>query len=147
MSQETDVQKLADQQQCAELSSRYAIGLDQGRRELFAAAWAPHATFTCDELGLACRDREEILAWFDRVTGKAAAWPAVGGQLRLASNLLVEVDGDSARGDAEYIAYRFDGTALHPYSAGRYEDRYERFDGRWAFTARTMVVTPVLPTP
>ena len=58
------------------------------------------------------------------------------------SNIIVEVDGERA-GSETYVDGRFrfeaDGQLVALYTRGRYVDRWERRDGRWAISHRTYV--------
>ena len=57
------------------------------------------------------------------------------------SNLMIEIDdsGDKASSWAYYTVFQsLPDFPLQPISAGRYEDRFERVDGKWRFTSRDM---------
>lgn len=143
----TETAILADRLDLLDVYARYAIGMDRGDREAFASAWAPDAIWICVELGLELNGLDEILAYFDRGPGKAPRLPEVGGNLRLCGNQLIELDGDRATGRAEFVAYRYTGTVVHPYTAGHYVDEFARTPAGWRLTRRDMVVTPIVPAP
>ena len=53
------------------------------------------------------------------------------------TNLMVEVDGDSATSRCYYtVLQQTDVLPLQPIIAGRYHDRFERVDGAWRFADR-----------
>jgi hypothetical protein len=58
------------------------------------------------------------------------------------SNIIIEVDGDRA-GSETYVDARFrfeaDGKLIALYTRGRYIDRWEKRDGRWAISQRSYV--------
>ncbi len=125
------------------LCQRYALGMDLGEREHFAAVWSDDAVWVCEAMGLHAEGHDAILAFYDRGPGRAPRVPDAGSSVRLTGNLLVDLDGDTASGLSEFVAHRFDGTSLHPYSAGHYRDTYARTSHGWRITHRTMVVTPM----
>jgi 3-phenylpropionate/cinnamic acid dioxygenase small subunit len=55
----------------------------------------------------------------------------------LTTNPVIEVDGDSARCRSSFAVLQQVGDgALAPVAAGRYDDLFERVDGRWRFAVR-----------
>jgi ketosteroid isomerase-like protein len=58
------------------------------------------------------------------------------------TNIIVEVDGDRA-GSETYVDARFrltqEGAEMEMFTRGRYVDRWEKRDGRWAIAQRTYV--------
>lgn len=143
----TDTAPVADRLDLMDVYARYAIGMDRGDRETFASAWAPDAIWICEELKLELHGIDEILAWFDKGPGQAPRLPDVGGNLRLCGNQLVVIDGDRATGRAEFVAYRYTGSVVHPYTAGHYVDEFARTPAGWRLIRRNMVVTPFVPNP
>jgi hypothetical protein len=68
-----------------------------------------------------------------------------GGQLRhqhYITNHCVEIDGDVAHGEIHYlfVGTERDDAAPLTVTGGRYIDRFERRDGRWAIAARQCLV-------
>jgi ketosteroid isomerase-like protein len=138
---------LADRLELLEVYSRYAIGMDRGDRDTFASAWADDAVWICTELNQNLVGKDAILAYFDGGPGKAATLPAVGGNLRLCGNQVLDIDGDSATGRAEFIAFRYTAGAMHPYTMGHYVDRFVRTPQGWRIAHRDMVIAPIVPAP
>jgi 3-phenylpropionate/cinnamic acid dioxygenase small subunit len=57
------------------------------------------------------------------------------------SNLIVELDGDAATCRSCYTVFQaVPGLPLQPIITGRYEDRFERTDGRWRFADRMILM-------
>lgn len=138
---------LVDRSSILGLYARYAIGMDQGDRQLFESVWTADAVLVCDALGLHLDGLAEIMGYFHRRPGAAPALPAVGGNLRLAGNHLIQVTGDRATGRAEMAAFRYTGSAMHIYTAGYYNDEFVRTADGWRLSRRDMVVTPIVPAP
>jgi SnoaL-like domain len=139
------VQELIDRASVTDLYAKYALGIDQGDRALFASVWASEAQLTYDAVDMHLVGRDAIMRWYDERPGASPVLPAVGGNLRLAGNHLIRIDGDRATGKAEIVALRYTGTSMHLYSAGVYDDEFERRDGEWLIVRRDMVLTPILP--
>lgn len=136
-----------DRLDIAEVLTRYAIGMDRGERSVFESAWTEDAVWVCRELGLDLVGRAAIMDYYDRRPGSAPATPAPGGNIRLAGSPLVIIDGDRATAVAEFVAYRFSGTAIYPYTMGHYDDELRRTPTGWALSARDMVICPVQAAP
>jgi hypothetical protein len=140
-----DIRRLIDRSAVLDVYSAYAWGMDAPDRELFGSVWTADAVWECEALQLDLHGRDEILAYFDKLPGRAPALPARFGSVRLAANPLIELDGDTARGRAEMAAFRFDGDdGVCTYSIGRYDDRLVRTEDGWRIAHREMVVTPVV---
>ena len=130
-----------------DLYARYAIGMDRADRALFESVWTEDARFVCDELKLDLEGRDAVMAWYDGGPGRAPSLPAAGGSIRSCSNHVILVDGDSATGVAEFVAFRFDGVALAAYAAGFYDDRFVRTSDGWRIAHRLMTATPLVKAP
>jgi hypothetical protein len=63
---------------------------------------------------------------------------------RHTTNHLIKLDGDTAAVESYFVAFnpfrRDDGREVLTFVGGRYLDRFERRDGRWAISERTVVV-------
>ncbi|MET7392014.1 nuclear transport factor 2 family protein [Dactylosporangium sp. NPDC005572] len=143
----TDLRALQDRFEILDLYSNYAIGMDRGDRARFASVWSEDAVWLCAELRLELVGKAAILAYYDSRPGRAPSTPDRGGNLRLAGNHVIEVHGDTASGLAEFVAYRFTGSSMHPYTMGHYEDVFVRDETGWRLRRRDMVVCPVQAAP
>lgn len=131
MSQE--VRRLADRADIRDCIERYARGMDRRDRDLLRSAY--HDGAIDDHVGFV-GDVDDFIEW-------AFAYHST--QTRYQHYLLnhtADVDGDTAHAETYYL---FVGTDREPanhmtISGGRYVDRLERRDGRWAIAARVCVV-------
>lgn len=59
------------------------------------------------------------------------------------TNAIIEIDDDAqgASARSSYLVFQQVGDApLQPIVCGRYDDRFQRIDGRWCFDTRIMIV-------
>lgn len=128
-----EVRRLADRADIRDCIERYARGIDRRDRDLLRSAY--HDGAIDDHVGFV-GDVDDFIDW-------AFAYHAT--QTRYQHYLLnhtADIDGDSAHAETYYL---FTGTDREPanhmtISGGRYVDRLERRDGRWAIAARVCVV-------
>jgi hypothetical protein len=132
-----------EQRDIEDLHSRYALAMDRGDRDMFASVWSADAHFRCDELKLDRCGLDDILDYFDLGPGRAPSLPAEGSSLRLGGNRIIDISGDSARGSAEFVAFRSGPAGILPYTFGLYEDEYVRIGDGWRISSRTMIVAPL----
>ena len=124
---------LLDRAEILDCIHRYARGMDRLDRELVRSAYHDGAI---DEHGGFVGPVDGFLDW-------AFAYHA--GQVRhqhYVTNHSVELRGDEAHAETYYV---FVGTDRKPdaplaVAGGRYIDRFERRDGRWAIAARVCLV-------
>ena len=130
------VQELIDKQAITEVIYRYCRGLDRMDADLVRSVW--HAKGTADygaEMFQGTGDG--FVEW---------VWAAHAGMERHShqiTNILIEVDGDSAASESYVtVALRTKaeaGQATEIVARGRYVDRWSRRDGRWAIDHRHFV--------
>jgi hypothetical protein len=121
---------------------RYCRGVDRGLPEVISSVYHPDAidehSSNFSDLGKKFADY--VVPHMDH-TGRV-------GQHNL-TNVLVELDGDTARVESYYCAIHPIGKADggHAMVAGRYLDRFERRNGTWLIAHRVVVVdtSRVLP--
>lgn len=127
------LQELADQAEILNCIHRYARGMDRHDRELARSAY--HDDAIDDHLGFS-GPVEEFLDW-------AFAYQDEGiRHQHYISNHLAEVDGDQAHAETYFFfvaSPRADDAPLSLYG-GRYIDRFERREGRWAIVTRRLLV-------
>lgn len=121
-------------QACAEVVFRLARGLDRCDAELVRDAFHADAT---DDHGIFCGSADEFVEWvIPQLLTMERTQHLIG-------NILVEVDGDRAWGEAYYVANHDlkgpDGELLRYTAAGRYLDRFERREGSWRIVHRLSV--------
>jgi len=127
------VDRLADRAEIYDCMQRYARGIDRQDRALLRSAY--HDGAIDDHVGFV-GDVNDFIDW-------ALAYHS--NQTRYQHYLLnhsVDSDGDEAHAETYYL---FTGTDRDPanhmtISGGRYVDRLERRDGRWAIVDRVCLV-------
>lgn len=139
--------ELIDRNEILDVYARYTLGMDRGDRDLFASAWTEDAVWICEALNLDLHGKEAIVAYFDRGPGAAPSTPQAGGNVRVAANHRITIEGERAEGTAEMASFKYTGELVHPYSIGVYNDRFIRTTEGWRMSYRNMVVTPVVAPP
>ncbi len=127
------IQQLSDRAEIHDCMQRYARGIDRQDRALLRSAY--HDGAVDDHVGF-IGEVDDFIDW-------ALAYHAT--QTRYQHYILnhtSEIDGDEAHAETYYL---FFGTDREPanhitISGGRYVDRLERRDGRWAIVDRVTVV-------
>lgn len=125
------VQRQADQQEIADLCARYANALDTKDWALLESCFAPSPVFV---------HPGGRLGGFPAILGrtKAALTPLTATQ-HLLGNIVVQVDGDTARStcyfQAQHVRVGTPGGETY-IIAGRYTDTLTRAAGRWKITER-----------
>ncbi|MEO8813321.1 MAG: nuclear transport factor 2 family protein [Caulobacteraceae bacterium] len=136
---ERAIGELLDKQACAELVWRLARGIDRVDEALLRSVFHPDAT---DDHGVFAGTAAAFVDWVLPVLRTMRRTQHFIG------NVLIEVDGDRARGESYFIAHHTiggeaggDGTVPDGFSiaAGRYLDRFERRDGTWLIGHRQAV--------
>lgn len=131
------LQDLADQLAIREVHCRYCRGVDRGDWDLVLSCFHPgarddHGTYTGTIEGFVAFAREQASSPFQSTT-------------HMVGNMLVEVDGDTARSEAyTWCFHRLvpaeDGTVLDLLLNVRYLDEWERRHREWRITDRLVVV-------
>lgn len=127
------VRELSDRAEIHDCMQRYARGIDRQDRALLRSAY--HDGAVDDHVGFV-GEVDDFIDW-------ALAYHAT--QTRYQHYILnhtAEIDGDEAHAETYYL---FFGTDREPanhitISGGRYVDRLERRDGRWAIADRVTIV-------
>jgi len=123
---------MTDAERITSLLHEYASRLDAGDLDGVAGLFE-HA-----ELGSTRHDRrqrgaEEARTIYDGVIIYDDGTPQTLHQI---TNVVVQVDGETARARSCFTVLQVTGQGLHPILAGEYHDRFERVDGEWRFTER-----------
>jgi hypothetical protein len=129
------VQALLDKQEIHEVLARYCRGLDRGDGELLRSTFHPDGTH--DHNGTTQPVGQLVDGLDNPVRRKILKSVA-----HTFGNVLVELDGDRAACESYFLAcHRIDneGVDWDWIVGGRYVDRFERRDGRWAIVHRTAV--------
>ncbi len=126
---ERTVRELRDRQEIAELLATYSRGVDRLDRDLIISVYHPDAI---DDHGVFVGGPEDFADW---AIGMHSATHLSHQHCVL--NHTCDLDGDVAHTEAYYLFIGMN-RAGSPValSGGRYVDRLERRDGRWAIAAR-----------
>jgi ketosteroid isomerase-like protein len=120
---------VADELEIRNLVARYCHAVSEGDDAAWTATWSADAEWSV--LGSTVRGRGEILAHYRRIVS-GVRWV-----IQLATNGVIEADGDAARGRWLVVetAQTRDGRPL--LNLGQYLDRYRRdAEGAWRFARR-----------
>ena len=130
---ENALQRLVD---CAEIRAcvdRYCRGMDRHDRDLVRSAYHPGAV---DDHAAFVGAVDDFIDWsFAYQDGHVRSQHYV-------TNHLAEIDGDQAHAETYYVYVgtpQTDGAPI-TMTGGRYIDRFERREGRWAIAARKLLV-------
>ncbi|GAA2339836.1 nuclear transport factor 2 family protein [Dactylosporangium salmoneum] len=126
------VRRLADRAEIADCLGRYARGMDRLDRDLVLSAYHPDAV---DDHGKFVGSPAEFVRW-----SFAMHRQHHHSHLHAILHHSCELDGDTAHTEAYFMFLSMNRTgAPWSASAGRYIDRFERRDGRWAIAHRLCV--------
>jgi hypothetical protein len=133
-----DLRAVADRQEIYQVLMRYCRGIDRGEVELLRSVYHPGAI-----------DRHGADAFEDARTQFAEVAVATVDTWQNPcqhhiTNHLIELEGDVAHVESYFLAYQpvpdADGNEVTGIVGGRYLDRFERRDGRWAIAERSVAV-------
>lgn len=125
------VKEQKDRKEIMDCLLRYTRGVDRHDRELMLSAYHADAY---DNHGVASCDAPDFVDW-------ALGWHDAGQthHAHIITNHTVDIDGDVAHGETYYL-FLADNIETSPTIAfGRYVDRFEKRDGRWAIAYRVCV--------
>ncbi len=122
------VREQKDRQEIHDCLMRYARGVDRLDKELMASAYHPDAY---DKHGIAEGNPSDFCDWAIGMHGSTQA-----GHQHIINNHSVEIDGDVAHAET-YFSFWGENNEGPPLLAfGRYIDRFEKRDGKWAIAYR-----------
>jgi hypothetical protein len=124
--------ELQDRQEILDCLMRYSRAVDRLDRELLRSVYHSDAT---DDHGMFVGSRDEFIEW---VIGMHTATHL--SQQHCLFNHSCDLDGDVAHTETYYmfVGMNREGPPMS-MSGGRYVDRFERRDGKWAIAARVCV--------
>lgn len=123
---------LLDRQAIVDCIHRYARGVDRADTEMTASAYHPDAT---EDHGAYIGGVDGLLSFLTE------AHRPFDGYQRYITNTTVDLDGDEAHAESYYLCVlRRDAKGQILANGGRYVDRLERRDGRWAISSRVVVM-------
>jgi hypothetical protein len=126
------VQKLLDRQEILDCVMRYSRGVDRADRNLIMSVFHEDAV---DDHGMIAGNREEFADWALGMHARAHY-----SHQHCIFNHLCELEGDVAHTETYYM-FACMNRSGEPFSVGggRYLDRFERRNGKWAIAARVCV--------
>jgi ketosteroid isomerase-like protein len=138
------VHEQADRQAILDCLHRYTRGIDRHDRELMLSAYHPDAW---DDHGAASGTAAEFVNWAIKWHGEFQTR-----HQHIITNHTVEIDGDTAHGETYYMFWGINREGPPTLAFGRYVDRFEKRNGRWAIAYRICInehnthgVTAILP--
>lgn len=120
-----------DRQEIIDAMLRYTRGVDRHDKAMMMSAYHPDAW---DEHGVAEGAPEEFCSW-------ALGWHGEHQtkHQHIVTNHTIELDGDTAHSETYYLFWAENKEGRPQISFGRYVDRFEKRDGRWAIAHRVCV--------
>jgi ketosteroid isomerase-like protein len=126
------VTELADIEEIRQLSYTYTLGLDTADADLLVSTFADDAVFDMTGTGLPrLLGRGQIRDFFAN-----QQFPAMSGQIHLATNHRIAVAGDTATGTVYYLVHGVSRDSRTIFAAGYHADEYVRTDAGWRFASR-----------
>lgn len=129
---EPALQQLLDKEAIREAMLRYTRGVDRHDDELTAAAYHPEAR---DDHGAYIGPVQGFIHHANTV--HALWWNT---HQHYVTNQTIEIDGDTAHAETYFLASLRRKTGVIDLVGGRYLDRLERREGRWAIADRACLV-------
>lgn len=128
----TALQALLDREAVREVSLRYTRGIDRHDDELLQSTYHADAV---DDHGVFIGTPEAFVEYANRT--HTQNWV---GHHHYVTNQTVDLDGDTAHCESYFMAVLKRADGVCDMVGGRYVDRIERRDGRWAVAARICMV-------
>ena len=124
---------LEDKDEIRELMAAYCQALDACRFADVAALFAEDAVWTTD-YGEA-KGRKAIEEMFRSVVPVKGEGPQ---RKHYITNIIIKVDGDTAKSVSDYLIIRESGKDLIPVMGGTYKDKWVKRDGKWWFQRKEL---------
>jgi ketosteroid isomerase-like protein len=126
------VTELADVEEIKQLSYTYTLGLDTADADLLVATFADDAVFDMTATGLPrLLGTGQIRDFFTN-----EQFPAMSGQIHLATNHRLALAGDRATGTVYYLVHGVANDGRTIFAAGYHADEYVRTEAGWRFASR-----------
>jgi uncharacterized protein (TIGR02246 family) len=125
---------LEDKDAIRELMAAYCQALDACRFAEVASLFAEDGIWTTD-YGEA-QGRAKIEQMLSSIVPRKGEGPQ---RKHYITNIIIKVDGDSAKSVSDYLIIREDGKNLIPVMGGTYKDQWIRREGKWWFIRKELV--------
>ena len=129
-----ELQELVDRRAIDDVLLRYSTALDTRQWDLLDQVFTTDAQIDYATSGGIKGNRADLKRWFR----EEAFIPFTSWQHHL-TNMAVELDGDTAHGETYYTFWGINKEGPPTLAFGRYIDRFEKRDGRWAIAHRVCV--------
>jgi len=129
--QEKQLAALADRQEILDCIHRYSRGVDRFDRDMVLSVYHPDAV---DDHGEFCGTREAFVDW---AFGYHAEHQI--SHHHMVFNHSCELDGDTAHTETYWLFFGENKVKPNTLAIGRYLDRFEKRDGRWAIADRVCI--------
>lgn len=125
------LQRLLDRQDICDAIYRLSRGLDRADRELALSAYHPDAI---DDHGVVVLPAAEFVDW-------ALAMHAENhhSHTHVVTNISMEIDGEIAHVESYHTSFCENKVSPDTVATGRYVDRFEKRNGKWAIAARVCI--------
>ena len=124
-------QDLVDRQEIREVVVKYCRGMDREDRELALSAFHPDAIA---DYGNAVMHTSEFVDWANDFHRTMFKWQTIH-----TTTVTIDLDGDTAHVESYHIGMCEARTGPSMISVGRYLDRMEKRNGRWAIATRVSI--------
>jgi hypothetical protein len=131
MNLETKVRELSDRQEILDCLHRYCRAVDRFDRELLLSVYHPDAV---DDHGAFVGSPQAFVDW---ALGYHAEHQL--SHHHMIFNPTIDLQGDVAHSEVYWLFFGENKTKPNTLAIGRYLDRFERRDGRWAIAARVCI--------
>jgi hypothetical protein len=131
MNLEAKVRELADRQDILDCLHRYCRAVDRFDRELLLSVYHPDAS---DDHGAFVGGREAFADWAFNYHREHQI-----SSHHMVFNHTLVLQGDTAHSEIYWLFFGENRVKPNTLAVGRYLDRFERRDGRWAIAARVCI--------
>lgn len=128
------IERLEAERQLERLAYEYNHGIDKRDIDRFLRVWHPDAEWVPGP-GLLVNGVEEI-----RQTVETGIWPAFSETHHWATNVVVDIDGDTATGVCDVNANVRDTDGQWLRASATYNDTFALREGTWRYTRREAVI-------
>ena len=129
-----ELRACVDKMAIKELFGRYALAIDTGDAESWAAVFTEHGQY--ELFGNTTKGRPAIR---DAIAGRPSGDERPHSQHRMA-NHVIEIDGDTAHSVCEFCVIAERQGRIDTIVAGFYEDDLERVEGQWLIARRQIQI-------
>jgi 3-phenylpropionate/cinnamic acid dioxygenase small subunit len=120
---------ISDHDSIRDLLARHAQLTDDGRPDERVMLYTEDGAFQIGEQRSA--GHQELRATFAS---------SASGSKHITSNTIIELDGDLARVQTDFVVFKASSEGIATLATGRYHDQMVKQEGRWRFAERILVM-------